>query len=310
MATPYDVLGVSKSASDDDIRAAYRKLVKANHPDLNPGDKDAERRFKEISAAYAIIGDADKRKRFDAAEIDETGAERPPERRFYREYAENDPGVRYEWGGEFGGHDDLGGIFSELFGRGRPGEDHGARAQFRMRGADVRYKLAVDFLEAVNGGKKRIDLPGGRTIDVSVPAGVEDGQQLRLAGLGAAGTGGGPAGNAVIEIEVRPHPVFRREGMSIKSVLPITLKEALAGASVRIDTVTGPIDLRIPRGSNSGTVLRLKGKGVLDAKSSQRGDHLIELRVALPDKPDAELEKLVSDWETQHPYNPRATLGG
>lgn len=310
MASPYDVLGVSKTASDDDIRAAYRKLAKANHPDLNPGNKDAEQRFKEISAAYAIIGDADKRKRYDAGEIDESGAERPPERQFYREYAQAEPGSKYEWGGELGGYDDLGGIFSELFGRGRPGEEHGARAQFRMRGADVRYRLAVEFLEAVNGCKKRVDLPGGRTIDVSVPAGVEDGQQLRLAGLGAPGIGGGPAGNAVVEIEVRPHSVFRREGSTIKSVLPITLKEALAGASVRVDTVTGPIDLRIPRGSNSGTMLRLKGKGVLGAKSSERGDHLIEVRLMLPEKPDAELEKLVTDWEMQHPYNPRTTMGG
>lgn len=309
MATPYDVLGVPKTATDDEIRAAYRKLAKANHPDLNPGNKEAEHRFKEIAAAYAIIGDAAKRKRYDAGEIDETGAEQP-ERQYYRQYAEAEPGSKYEWGGELGGYDDLGGIFSELFGRGRPGEEHGARAQFRARGADVRYKLAIEFLEAVNGCKKRVDLPDGRTIDVLVPAGVEDGQQLRLARLGAPGIGGGPAGNAIIEIEIRPHAMFRREGTTIKSVLPITLKEALAGASVRVETVTGSIDLRVPKGSNSGNVLRLKGKGVPDPKSSKRGDHLIELRIMLPERPDAELERLVTEWEAQHPYDPRKTMGG
>lgn len=310
MASPYDVLGVPKTASDDVIRAAYRKLAKANHPDLNPGNKEAEARFKDISAAYAIVGDADKRKRYDAGEIDESGAERPPERQYYRQYAEAEPGFKYEWGGELGGYDDLGGIFSELFGRGRSGEEHGARAPLRARGANVRYKLAVDFLDAVNGCKKRVDLPDGRTIDVSVPAGVEDGQQLRLAGLGASGIGGGPAGNAIIEIEIRPHPLFRREGATIRSVMPITLKEAIAGASVRVETVTGPIELRVPKGSNSGTVLRLKGKGVLDAKTSQRGDHLIEIRIMLPERPDTELERLVTEWEAQHPYDPRKTMGG
>lgn len=309
MTNPYDVLGLPKTASEEELRAAYRKLAKANHPDLNPGNKDAEGRFKEISAAYAIVGDAEKRKRYDAGVIDETGAERP-QRQYYRQYAEAEPDSKYEWGGELGGYDDLGGIFSELFERGRPGEEHGARAQFRARGADVRYKLAVDFLEAVNGCKKRIDLPDGRTIDVLVPAGVEDGQQLRLSGMGGPGIGGGPAGNAIVEIAIRPHPVFRREGTTIKSVLPITLNEALAGAGVRVDTVTGPIDLRVPKGSNSGIVLRLKGKGAPGPKTTQRGDHLIELRIMLPEKPDAELERLVTEWEAQHPYDPRSTMGG
>ncbi len=308
MSTLYDVLGVPKTASDEEIRAAYRKLVKANHPDLNPGNKHAEGRFKEISAAYAIVGDTEKRKRY-AGQIDETGAERP-DRQYYRQYAETEPGFKYEWGGELGGYDDLGGIFSELFGRVRPGEKHGARAPLRSRGADVRYKLAVDFLEAVNGCKKRIDLPDGRSIDVLVPAGIEDGQKLRLSGMGGLGIGGGLAGHAIVEVAIRPHPLFRREGATIKSVLPITLKEALAGASVRVETVTGPIELRVPNGSNSGNVLRLRGKGVTESKTSQRGDHLIELRIVLPEKQDAELERLVSEWEAQHPNDPRSTLGG
>ena len=306
---PYEVLGVSKTATEDDIRAAYRKLAKANHPDLNPGNKAAESRFKDVSAAYAIIGDAEKRKRYDAGEIDATGAERP-ERKFYRQYAEAEPGFKYERGGNHAGYQDLGDVFSELFGRGARGGAAGSSPEFRMRGADIQYRLPIDFLEAVNGASKRIDLPDGRTLDVKVPPGMDSGQFLRLAGMGGPGIGGGPAGNAVIEIEVRPHPLFRREGSTIRSVLPITLKEALSGASVRVDTVTGPVDLRIPKGSNSGNVMRLRGKGAPDRETSQRGDHMIELRVMLPDKPDAELEQFVSEWETRHPYNPRTTRGG
>ena len=305
----YSVLGVSRTATDEEIRAAYRKLAKANHPDLNPGSKDAEHRFKEISAAYAIVGDAEKRKRYDAGEIDETGADRP-ERKFYRQYAEAEPGFKYEAGGEFSGFDDLGGVFSELFGRGRADGPAGARAQYRARGADVGYKLAIDFLDAVNGARKRIDLPDGRTLDVTVPPGVDDGQLLRLAGMGAPGIGGGPPGHAVIEINVKPHPQFQREGTTVKSVLPITLKEAVVGASVRVDTVTGPVDVKVPRGSNSGNILRLKGKGIPAAQSSQRGDHLIELRVMLPERQDTEFEKIVTEWETKHPYSPRKASGG
>jgi DnaJ-class molecular chaperone len=304
MANPYDVLGVQKSASDEEIRSAYRKLAKANHPDLNPGNKDAEHRFKDIAAANAIIGDAEKRKRFDAGEIDETGAEMP-ERKYYRDYAENEPGHGYEWSSGNGSFDDLGGIFSDVFGRAGRGEGQGRTGAFRARGADVRYKLAIDFLEAVNGTRKRVDLPDGRTIDVSVPPGVDDGQLLRLSGMGGAGIGGGPAGNAIVEIEIKPHPVFRRDGETIRSVLPITIGEAIAGASVRAETISGPVDLKVPKGANSGTTLRLKGKGVPDGKTGQHGDHLIELRIMLPAAPDAELEKLVTEWETQHPYDPR-----
>jgi DnaJ-class molecular chaperone len=304
----YDVLGVAKAATEQEIRSAYRNLAKANHPDLNPGNKDAERRFKEISAAYAIIGDADKRKRYDAGEIDATGIEQP-KRKFYREYAETEPGFRYEQGGDFASYEDLGGIFSELFGRGSSGGTAGAGSHFRGKGPDTGYKLSIDFLDAVNGAKKRIDLPDGRTLDVTIPAGARDGQLLRLAGMGASGFEGGPPGDALIEIGVRPHPVFRREGNLIKSVLPITLKEAVAGARVRADTVTGPVDLVIPKGSNSGNLLRLKAKGALDPQTLQRGDHLVELRIMLPEKVDAELEQLVVAWEAKHSYEPRKAIG-
>jgi DnaJ-class molecular chaperone len=309
MANPYEILGVAPTATDDEIRAAYRKLAKAHHPDLNPGNKDAERRFKEIAAAYDLLGDATKRKRFDAGEIDETGAERP-ERKFYRQYAEAGPQASFRRQGDAASFEDLGDIFADLFGRGGPGAGATGGPHIRYPGSDIRYRLAIDFLDAVNGAKKRIDLPDGRTLDVTIPPGVDDGQQLRLAGMGGPGLGGAAPGDAIIEIAVRPHPVFRQEGTTIRSVLPVTLNEAINGGNVRVDTVTGPVDVKIPRGSNGGSVLRLRGKGVLDSRTRQRGDHLVELRLMLPETRDAEFEQLISDWETRHPYDPRKTSGG
>ena len=297
MADPYQTLGVAKTATEDEIRKAYKKLAKKHHPDLNPGDKEAEERFKAISAAYALLNDPEKRRAFDAGEIDETGAPQA-ERRFYRDYADAGAGFRYERAEDLG---DLGDLFGDLFSRRRQG-DEGARAQFRMRGADVNYTLPVDFLEAVNGAKKRVDMPDGKTLDISIPAGVQEGQTLRLKGQGGPGIGGGLAGDALITVTVGPHPVFRRDGHNIKSVLPITLHEALAGGPVQVETITGPVNLKIPKHSNAGRVLRLRGKGV---QGRAKGDHLVELQVMMPPHPDAALEKFVAEWEQEHPYNPR-----
>ena len=308
MANPYDILGVAPTASEEVIRAAYRKLAKKHHPDLNPGNKEAERRFKDIAAAYDLVGDPAKRKRFDAGEIDETGVERP-ERKFYRQYAGAGPEARPGWQGDGASFEDLGDVFSELFRR-RSGDSQGQAWRFSSEGRDARYRLPVDFLEAINGARKRINLPDGRTLDVTIPAGVTEGQRLRLKGMGEPGVGGGAAGDAIVEIAIRPHPEFQREGTTIRSILPVTMKEAIAGAKVRVDTVSGPVDLAIPRASNSGAVLRLKGRGVPDAASGLRGDHLVELKVMLPEHPDAALEKAVSEWEALHPYDPRSSKGG
>jgi DnaJ-class molecular chaperone len=301
MADPYQTLGVAKTATVDEIRKAYKKLAKKHHPDLNPGDKEAENRFKDISAAYALLSDAEKKRAYDAGEIDETGAPKA-ERRFYRDFADAGAGFRYGRAEDVGGFEDLGDIFGDIL-RGRRGES-GAEGgpQFRMRGADVRYTLPVDFLDAVNGAKKRVDMPDGKTLDISIPAGVEDGQTLRLKGQGSPGLGGGPAGDALITVAVRPHPVFRRDGNDIKSVLPVTLAEALSGGPVQVDTITGAVSLKIPKHSNTGRVLRLRGKGV---KGAVKGDHLVELQVVLPPHPDAALEEFVADWEREHPYDPR-----
>ena len=297
MADPYKTLGVEKTASEEDIRKAYKKLAKKHHPDLNPGDKDAENRFKDISAAYALLNDPEKRRAFDAGEIDESGQPKP-ERRFYRDYADAGAGSRYERAEDLG---DLGDLFGDLFGQRARGGD-GARTQFRMRGADVNYTLPIEFLEAVNGDKKRVDMPDGKTLDISIPAGVRDEQVIRLKGQGGPGIGGGPSGDALITVSVRPHPVFRRDGNDIKSAVPITLNEALNGGSVQVATITGPVSLKIPKHSNTGRVLRLRGKGV---QSHPKGDHLVELQVMMPPHPDAALETFVADWEGEHPYNPR-----
>ncbi len=302
MADPYQTLGIEKAATDEEVRKAYRKLAKEHHPDLNPGNKQAEERFKEISAAYTLLSDPEKRKAFDAGEIDASGQPQA-ERRFYRDYAGAGAGFRYEQPEDLSGFADLGDVFADLMRKGRGGAgQRGAEAQFRMRGGDVHYALAVEFLEAVNGAKKRVDMPDGKTLDIAIPAGVQDGQTLRLKGQGMAGLGGGPAGDALITVSVHPHPVFRRDGNDIRSVLPVTLGEALSGGSVTVETISGPVSLKIPKHSNTGRVLRLRGKGV---QGKAKGDHLVELQVAMPPHPDEALEKAVAEWESKHPYNPR-----
>ena len=300
---PYALLGVAKTASADEIRKAYRKLAKKLHPDLNPGDKSAEEKFKKVTAAYDLLGDPDKRKRFDAGEIDASGAERPPEH-FYRHYAESGPGQRYDSKAGYADFGDLGDIFSDLFGRGGAG----GRGRMRMQGADARYQLEVDFLDAANGAKKRLTMPDGKTLDVTIPAGMQDGQTLRLKGQGGPAPEGGTPGDAYVEIRVRPHRLFERKGQDIHVELPVTLGEAVLGAKVTVPTVTGPVAMTVPKGANSGTTLRLKEKGVLNAKSGKRGDQYVRLKVVLPEKPDAELEKLVGEWATKHPYDVRSKL--
>ncbi len=301
MADPYEVLGVARDASQDDVRKAYRKAAKETHPDLNPGKPEAEQRFKEINAAYDIVGDAGKRKRYDAGEIDDTGAERQPERHFYREYAEADPDMRYtrRGAGRGGGQDNFDyDIFSDLF-RGR-GEGGG----FRMPPQDVRYALEVDLLDAVNGARKMVSMPDGKTLDIAIPAGIDEGQVLRLKGQVLPGSDG-KAGDAYVEIAIRPHAGFKREGSDILTTLPVSLGEALNGASVRADTVDGPVDLTVPKGVKDGAKLRLRGKGVARGKDGGRGDQFATIRIVPPEGADEDLARFMADWEKTHPQNPR-----
>ncbi len=299
MADPYQILGVSREATQDEIRKAYRVLAKKNHPDLHPGDKGAEARFKEIASAYAIVGDETKRSLYDSGKIDDSGADvpQPPPRESYRQHAESEPGFKYErhWSGSGPDESDL---FAELFGR---------RANANARGGDIHYTFSVEFTEATNGATKRVVMADGRTLDMTIPAGLKDGQTLRLRGQGHPGIGTGSPGDVLVEVHVKPHPVFRREGNDIHSVLPITLGEALAGAKTAVETITGFVNLVVPKGSNTGTVLRLRGKGV--PFKGGHGDHFVELKVMLPQAPDDELVRAVVEWEAKHPYDPRKGPG-
>lgn len=297
----YEALGVTKKATAEEIRKAYRTMAKKYHPDLNPGDKEAEETFKKIQGAHAILSDAEKRKQYDAGAIDAQGNER--QHGYYREYA-SDPGAHpYQ---SDAGYADMGDIFSDLFGaRTRAGGE-----QFRMRGGDVRYLLAVSFEEAVLGAKKRVTMPDGKSLDIAIPAGQRDGQMLRLRGKGMSGHGGGPDGDALIEVHVAPHATFRRDGDDIRCDLAVGLHEAVLGAKITVPTVGGSVAMTIPAGSNSGDTLRLRGKGVPAAGGRAAGDQFVTLRVVLPAKPDEGLRDFIKGWAKDHAYDPRQGKGG
>lgn len=301
---PYEVLGLKKGAGSEEVKKAYRKLARTLHPDLNPGNKEAEDRFKDVSAAYDFLSDPDRKARYDRGEIDASGAEKP---RWgaYHTYAEGARGGKYGGGG-FTAED----IISEIFGRrGRGGFWGGETAEheFSMRGADAHYSLQVSFLEAALGASKRITLPTGKGLDVRIPPGTEDGQTLRLKGQGNPGVGKGPAGDAYIEVKVAPHPHFSRQGLDVHLDLPVTLPEAVLGAKVTVPTIHGAVSLTIPAGANTGTTLRLRGKGV--QKGDRRGDQFVHLKVQLPEKPDPELESFLREWAKGHDYDVRKKAG-
>ena len=301
MRDPYQILGVARDADQDTIKKAFRKLAKKLHPDLNPGNKKVEQEFKEVNVAYDLLSDPQKRARFDRGEIDASGAERP-ERSFYRAYAEGGGNAKYREAefGEFSAED----ILSELFGRGRRN-----RQPPRMRGEDVTYTLAVSFVDAANGAKKRVTLADGKTLDVTIPPGTEHGQTLRLKGQGMPGVGGGSAGDAYVEIQIEPHAFFTRKDSNVHLEVPVTVPEAVLGATLTVPTVDGKVSIKVPPGSNTGTTLRLKGRGILDRKSGQRGDQYVTLKVVLPERPDPELAEFLERWSATHGYDPRAKLG-
>ena len=298
---PYKVLGVPRDAPDEEIRRVYRKLAKQLHPDLNPSNPAAsEERFKKVSSAYDIVGDPVKRKQYDRGEIDANGEPR-------RGYQRAQAGGAGPFGGRAGGarHGEefgFGDIFSDLFGGARAGGWGEADA---TRGRDVRYTLEIDFLEAATGAKKRVTMPDGGVLDLTVPRGVSDGQVLRLKGKGSPGVRGSEAGDALVEIKVRPHPQFSRAGDDIALELPITIDEAVLGAKVEVPTVSGRVQLTIPKGTGSGRVFRLKGKGVHNSTTGSTGDQLVTVRIVLPQTIDDELAYFMSEWRQSHRYDPR-----
>lgn len=312
MRDPYSVLGVAKNATEAEIKKAFRALAKKHHPDTKGGDAASAKRFQEISAAYDIVGDKEKRAKFDRGEIDANGNPR---------YDAQGSG-----GGPFGGGAGAGArdfhftwsnqgetaegfraddIFADLFGGGG-----GRRRTQARKGEDYELAITVSFTEAALGATRRVTLPDGRDLDVRIPTGLKDGQQIRLKGQGGPGANGGPGGDVLFSVAVAPHPYLLRDGNDLKLDLPVTLREAVLGGKVTVPTLSGQVALTVPPNSNSGTVLRLKGKGIPGRGTSSggepAGDLYVRLMIALPEKPDTALRDFIERWTAE--YDPRSKL--
>ena len=316
---PYSELGVARSASADDIRKSFRKLAKALHPDQNPGDPKAEERFKRVSAAFDILGDEEKRKKFDRGELDADGRETHPG---FRGGANPYGGGGSPFGQGGGGFSGFRGgegdgvnfdeILGEMFGRGGgPGVNMGGGPNmgrgrgFSPKGADVRARLDIDLEDAIKGVSRRITFGDGKSLDVTIPKGAAEGQVLRLRGQGQPGRGAGQAGDALIELHIKPHPLYRVEGANLHMDLPVSVPDAVLGAKVDAATPDGTVSLTVPRHSNSGATLRLRGRGAVDPETGKRGDLFARIVVTLPEPPDAELEHFAEIWRKDRPYTPK-----
>jgi DnaJ-class molecular chaperone len=315
----YQRLGLKRGASEAEIKKAYRSLAKQLHPDRNKDNPDAAKRFGEITHAYDLLSDKDKRARYDRGELDEDGNPKMPFGSGFGGYSPGAGGPQPGGGPQgfenfnFGGADaaDLSDLFDGLFaqagGRGRAGggpfSGFRQRARAPQKGADVAYRLKVSFDDAVALKPQRITLADGKTIDLKLPQGLEDGTKIRLAGKGQEGPGG--RGDAIVTLEIAPHRYFTRDGDNIRLELPVTLKEAVLGAKVKVPTPEGPVMLTVPKGTTSGKVLRLKGRG-FTAKSGKRGDQLVTVEIDVP-ADDSELQKFAEKWSGGG--NPRAHLG-
>jgi DnaJ-class molecular chaperone len=298
MKDPYEILGVQRTADDAAIRAAYRKLAKKFHPDVNPGKADAAARFGEISAANELLSDKDNRAKFDRGEIDAEGHEIHQQRQYYRDA----PGAEAygQQGGPAGGfsQEDLEAFFSQHFGQSGQRSDWGATGRVRP-GRDMQYSLTVSFVDAAVGTTRRLALPDGKTLDVRIPPGTEDGHVLRLRGQGGPGYNGAPAGDALIEITVAPDPRFHRDGDDIITDMKVTVQEAVLGASLEVPTIHGAVKLAVPAGSGTGTRLRLRGKGI------RQGHQFVQLQVVLPPGDEPELAAFLKTWTPKKSFNPR-----
>ncbi|MGO8801355.1 MAG: DnaJ C-terminal domain-containing protein [Roseiarcus sp.] len=315
MRDPYEVLGVTKSASVAEIKSAYRRLAKKFHPDQSKEPR-AKDKFAEVGSAYEIVGDEKKREAFDRGAIDAEGKPRHPgfegfsgARRHARAGQGGGPDFQhfeFDFGeGEFnrgrgGGVGIDPDILSELFGAAGAG-----RSRKPQRGEDVSVVATVPLALAATGGSARVTLPTGKTLDVAIPVGVEEGKQIRLRGQGQPGARNGPAGDALVTVRYAPHPLFKVEGRDLRLDLPITLYEAVLGAKVRAPTLAGEVEIAIPHGASSGRTLRLRGKGLPAAGEGRQGDLLATLRIVLPADNDPELAGLMRRWRDERPYDPR-----
>ena len=328
MRNPYEVLGVARGASPAEIKKAYRKLAKKHHPDANTNDPKAAVRFAELNSAYEIVGDDGKRKAFDRGEIDAEGKPRFQGFEGFGPGARPGPGAggahfetfnfrpedfqraRGGPGGFSGFEDILSGVFGSMGARGNGARGaHGPFAEDFAQapaGQDAAAGVTITLAEAAKGTKKRVALPTGKDMEIKIPAGLNDGQQIRLKGQGWPGGGGAPAGDALVTVRIAPHPLFKVEGANLRVEVPLTLYEAVLGGKVRVPTLHGAVELAVPAGTNSGRTFRLKGKG-LPAKSGQ-GDLFASVRVVLPEGSDPELEDLMRKWRDEKPYDPRSDM--
>lgn len=303
---PYDLLGISKTASDDEIKAAYRRLAKKHHPDLNPDDKSAEDKFKDISAAHAFLIDKEKRAAFDRGEID---AEGKPQwsggahsgagggRQYYRDFAGEPGGERYYYSSGNINPEDLGGIFGSMFG----GRTSGAGFEDvfqQQQNADVHYRLNIEFMEAALGAKKQVTMPDAKDLKITIPKGVKEGQKLRLKGQGKK-LPDGRQGDAYVEINIIPHKFFVRKLNDIYTEIPIGIHEAILGDTIEVETIHGSVKIKIPKHTDSGKRFRLKGKGI------KGGNHYVDVQIVIPNEVDEDLEKAIKNWAEKHDYNPR-----
>lgn len=309
MRDPYKVLGVSKNTSQADLKKTYRKLAMKLHPDQNPGNDKIAEKFKEVSAAYALLSDDKMKARYDRGEINPDGSEKGFAS--HRQHAGGgNPfgggagGFRGGGGNPFGTGFDAEDLFSSIFGGGGARTSANARAsqaraKAKRRGQDKTYTINIDFLDAVLGSKKQIKLENGKKLNINTPENVKEGQQIRLKGQGSAGISGGANGDALIEVHIKKHAFFTRQDNDILMDLPITLEEAILGGKVTVPTISGKIALNVPKNSNSGKTMRLKAKGATDPKSKKKGDQLVKLIIMLPSTGKSELEKQVKKWSTK-----------
>jgi len=299
MKNLYDILGVSKSASDAEIKSAYRKLARKYHPDLNKDDKSAAEKFKEVSSAYEVLGDKEKRKKYDAGEIDADGkqtgfgagfgGENPFGNGTYRTYSGSNPFGEggFDFSSIFG--DDIMSAFSGATRARRRSSPFGSTAS---KGQDVSYTLDVDFLDVAKGAEKTINL-NGKNVNVKIPAGFEDGQTLRLKGMGGSSMTGGENGDVLITVHVLPHPYFKLDGLNLLLDLPISIKEAVLGSKITVPTLNGKVKITVPPYSSSGEKLRLKGKGIIAKKGI--GDEIITLKIMAPAEHNKILEQVLTE---------------